>query len=364
MTAAAKSVTASARIARDAVGPTMSAGYIKALLAFAAKSGADADRLAAAAPFSDTALQQQDDRVALSSYVALLDAAAIQCRDPAFALKFGAGMQLSEITIVGLIGQSAATVGEAREQMNRYARLMVDDDDADCLEVHELVRDSQGVWLALRGRPYIAHPRLTEAAFARCVTGARMLLGPTLDARPTPFPRAIHFTHPDPGYRDEYERIFRTPITFGSDRNALLIDEAFLATPLPPSNRYVSGLLSERAETLLQDLSQSKSMRGRVESLLIPKLHTGEASLEAVAKLLGASSRTVHRRLKLEGVTFAQLLDALRHRMALHYLGDRKTSVNQTAYLVGFSDPASFSRAFKRWTGKSPSAAQHRSSGS
>jgi AraC-like DNA-binding protein len=66
------------------------------------------------------------------------------------------------------------------------------------------------------------------------------------------------------------------------------------------------------------------------------------------------SRQTLYRRLKEEGCTFEQVLDDLRHRLALDYLTARKASVNETAYLVGFSDPAAFSRAFKRWTGKSP----------
>jgi AraC-like DNA-binding protein len=58
--------------------------------------------------------------------------------------------------------------------------------------------------------------------------------------------------------------------------------------------------------------------------------------------------------LRAEGTSFEAVLDALRHRMALDYLSARRASVNQTAYLLGFSDPAAFSRAFKRWEGKSP----------
>lgn len=80
--------------------------------------------------------------------------------------------------------------------------------------------------------------------------------------------------------------------------------------------------------------------------------------MDAVARQLGISRQTLYRRLKAEGILFAELLDALRHQMALNYLEGKKTSVNETAYLVGFSEPSAFSRAFKRWTGHSPSNVQ------
>ena len=122
--------------------------------------------------------------------------------------------------------------------------------------------------------------------------------------------------------------------------------------------RYVFGVLSEHADALLKSLESSKTVRGRVEGLLMPILHTGEASIDKVAGQMAMSRQTLFRRLRAEGVTFAAVLDALRHKLALHYLSGRKVSVNETAYLVGFSEPAAFSRAFKRWTGVSPRAAR------
>jgi AraC-like DNA-binding protein len=104
----------------------------------------------------------------------------------------------------------------------------------------------------------------------------------------------------------------------------------------------------------LRELEGSKSLRGRVESLLMPVLHTGDVSMDSIAAELALSRQTLSRKLKAEGATFEQVLDELRHKMALHYLSGKKVSVNQAAYLVGFSEPAAFSRAFKRWTGASP----------
>jgi AraC-like DNA-binding protein len=118
--------------------------------------------------------------------------------------------------------------------------------------------------------------------------------------------------------------------------------------------RYVFGILSEHADALLKSLESSKSVRGRVESLLMPILHTGDVSMGMIAGRLGLSRQTLLRRLKAEGTTFEKVLDELRRQLALGYLGGKKVSVNETAYLVGFSEPAAFSRAFKRWTGTSP----------
>jgi AraC-like DNA-binding protein len=147
---------------------------------------------------------------------------------------------------------------------------------------------------------------------------------------------------------------FRVKGLFESERNALLTDDAWLTHRNPHASRYVFGILSAHAEELLKSLEGSKTTRGRVESLLMLILHTGEARVDVIAGKLGLSRQTLFRKLKAEGVTFEKVLDELRHRLALHYLSGKKVSVNETAYLVGFSDPAAFSRAFKRWTGASP----------
>jgi AraC-like DNA-binding protein len=166
---------------------------------------------------------------------------------------------------------------------------------------------------------------------------------------------AVHVTHAEPVYRAEYERIFRVAVTFGSNRNALQLDEALLAScQFPTSPRYVSGVLRNHAEALLQKLERSQSIRDRVERVLMPMLQTRKVSIDVIAGTLGLSRQTLFRRLRADGVTFEQVLDELRHKLALHYLGVNKASVKRTARLVGYSDPSAFSRAFKRWTGYSP----------
>jgi AraC-like DNA-binding protein len=335
--------------------PTIAASYANALLDFAVAKGANRTALLTRAQLGGDAIQRADDRIRLDLYVALLRAAAELCGEPGFALQFGERVRFEDVSIVGLIAAAARTIGEGRLQLNRYARLVVDQDDAGASTMLDLVRDGDGLWLQLNGRLYAEEPQLTEAAFARTICGARANLGSTEYFRTHRFPRAIHFKYPEPSYRAEYDRVFGVPLVFGSDRNAMSIDEEFLAVELPPANRYVFGVLTERAGSLLKELEDARSTRGRVEAALLPILHTGAASMASVAHKLTLSRQTLYRRLREEGVTFEKVLDELRHRMALSYLEGKKVSVNETAYLVGFSDPATFSRAFKRWTGAAPS---------
>jgi AraC-like DNA-binding protein len=239
-------------------------------------------------------------------------------------------------------------MSEGLRQLNRYTRLIYEI-DLDAAERFQMTRHRGNLWLTdTRSEPN-EFPEMTESTMARIVSTSRRWFG---DRQ---FLRGIHVTHADPGYRSEYERIFRVPIRFKSDKNALIADEDWLTWKTGFPSQYVFGILSERAEELLKTLESSKTMRGRVESLLMPLLHTGDVTVDVVARKLAMSRSTLFRKLRAEGTTFESILDELRHRLAVYYISGRKASVNETAYLVGFSEAASFSRAFKRWTGMNPS---------
>lgn len=94
--------------------------------------------------------------------------------------------------------------------------------------------------------------------------------------------------------------------------------------------------------------------RAEVEHRLEAALESGDVGIERIARDLGYSRQTLYRRLKAEGTTYEQLLDRLRRRLALRLVREQGLSVKEAAYRLGFSDPAAFSRAFKRWTGSSP----------
>ena len=126
--------------------------------------------------------------------------------------------------------------------------------------------------------------------------------------------------------------------------------------PRPAATAFAS-LLAELARVIADRAAPSTPFRREVERRIEALLDGGEVRIDRVAADMGLSRQTLYRRLRDDGVTFEQLLDGLRHRLALRYLKSDRMSVKAAAYRLGFSDPAAFSRAFKRWTGYSPRAA-------
>lgn len=132
------------------------------------------------------------------------------------------------------------------------------------------------------------------------------------------------------------------------------------APPVPERERQERGagvfaFLGQLAQAIAAPAESKPCFRKRVEEALEPMLGTGEVGIERVARALGMSRQTLYRRLKAEETTFEAVLDAKRRQLAVRYLVVDGHSVKAAAYRLGFSDPAAFSRAFKRWTGSSPS---------
>lgn len=328
--------------------PTTSAGYTRALLDFAVKQGADESRLLQRAALQAEALEDQDARVPLARYIALTRVAKEETGNPALALEFGAASDFRKFSVVGLISYASATMLEALVQLNRYGKLVVELEGLGDGPRFQLSFENGQRWMDDRRANPNDFYELTESTWSRFIVRSRE------DFPQHTYALEAHVTHPAPAYRARYEDLWQIPITFGSHRNAIRSDPEWERVQIQPDNRYAFGVLTERGDTLLEELEAARTLRGRIEALILPVLHTGEVSVDRIAAKLGTSRQTLYRNLKSEGATFEQVLDELRHRLALEYLRGRKASVNETAYLVGFSDPAAFSRAFKRWTGLSP----------
>lgn len=327
---------------------TVSAGYAGYLMLFALAHGADREELERRSGITAADIADADGRVPFTRYVALMHAAKALCRMPALALHLGAANDFREFSVVGLICYASPTMGAALAELNRYGRLVAEVDIPAAGRRFQVIQQDGRMWLEDTRSDPDAFPEMTEATWARFIGETRRHFP---DA---PFARSVLVTHAAPDHRDDYEAVLGVPVTFGAARNAIEIDPNWLGIELHNPSVYAFGVLSAHADQLMRGLENARTTHGRVEGLLIPMLHRGEIAMDSVAKAMEISRQSLYRQLRAEGMGFEALLDDLRHRMAIHYLEGGRTSVNETGYLVGFSDPSAFSRAFKRWTGMSP----------
>jgi len=122
------------------------------------------------------------------------------------------------------------------------------------------------------------------------------------------------------------------------------------------ADRYLNSLLEKFCDDAIAERRAiSGDWRLRVENAIAPLLPHGQARMLEVCRELGVGSRTLARRLKSEGCTFAEVLDALRSDLAKRYLLEPELTVSEIAWLLGYRQASSFDHAFKRWTGKMPS---------
>jgi len=328
--------------------PTVSAAYAKALFELAVDKGADRAALAASAQIDETAFSNPYDRLPFAKFKALMQAGQTLANAPALGLYFGSQIAFDHLSIVGLVCRAAPTMAAAFDEMNRYGRLIIEVENPSPNDRFKIAHRDGHVWIDdTRSNPN-GFPELTESTLGRFICG----IGRFFPDRA--FFKSAQVTHEAPEYAALYEEILGVPVMFDCPVNAMQVDETWLNQKINSTRNYVFGPLSAQASALLADLEASKSVRAKVERALMPILHTGDVGMETIAIELGQSKKALYRSLLDEGVGYKTVLDDLRKRLALDYLSTQRVSVNEAAYLVGFSDPSAFSRAFKRWTGKSP----------
>ncbi|MEC9199073.1 MAG: AraC family transcriptional regulator ligand-binding domain-containing protein [Pseudomonadota bacterium] len=343
--------------------PMMAAGFVAAFLDYASEKGAPRGALLTASGLREEDLQDQDNRVPIASYQAMIGAGVAATQDTALLLRHTLDTKLETISIVGQIVHTSASLAHSIEQLNRYLRLMSETDAVAGQDRFELLQQNGEVWIvdhmpiggSSEAPPYLA----LEASFARFISEFRRSF-PDLT-----FELEMEVTYGPPPHVQDYPDLFRVPVRFNSTRNALRIDPVWLSadSAFEPGHQYAFGIFTRHADGLLQELERSDSIRAQIEGQILPDLHKGSLSMDKISRDLGMSRQTLYRRLKEEGVTFAEIHDSLRERMARDYLAARKVSVNETAYLLGFSEASSFVRAFKRWTGMTPSAFREEGAG-
>jgi AraC-like DNA-binding protein len=166
-------------------------------------------------------------------------------------------------------------------------------------------------------------------------------------------PRLVTFRHSQHDCETRYRAYFQAPVRFDCPTASLALPLETVDNLLPAGNPALAMMHDELISNYLVSL-ESARLISRVKKIITEHLPTGDATLETVAEELFVSPRTLQRMLRGEDTTFLAQLAETRRELADRYLADTSHDLSEIAYLLGFSGLSSFSRSFKRWTGKPP----------
>jgi AraC-like DNA-binding protein len=147
----------------------------------------------------------------------------------------------------------------------------------------------------------------------------------------------------------------RGPVSFGCATNAFVMEREFVERQVPAADERLYPILRRYLERVLKEEPPEDALLASVRRTVAESMRNGDPKLTQVASKIAVSPRTLQRRLKGYGVDFKGLVDGTRCRFSLNYLRDRKHTLMEIAYLLGYSEVSAFNRAFKRWTGSTPS---------
>jgi AraC-like DNA-binding protein len=311
---------------------------------FAAARGHDPDQLCRSVGLSLHTLRDPNARIPFALAERLGMRAAELCDDPNIGLHLAHDVRDTRVFDAGMLLMMASpTLGTSFERMALYQRFWADG------ERFSLQRTQDGIRLRyMRQAPLGEYQRHSdECAMAEFVLGARVLTERDIAAR------VVRFRHAATSDTREHAALFRCPLEFGAEYAEVEIDHAVLDLPLPHANETYRAIFQEQVERALARLPVPSGIAAGVRAAAQAALSSGDCSLSGTARVLGISARTMQRKLRAEGTSFAELIDALRREMAAAYL-DKQVPVPEIAWLLGYAEPSAFHHAFKRWTGTTP----------
>jgi len=265
-------------------------------------------------------------------------------REPTLGLRAGQVLEQGELDTLEYAARSAATLGDAMRVMVRYLRIMNEAADFALVEEGDStlwrVRPAAGV------TPF--PPAVNDYIVAAALSFSRR------NAASYEPPLEIRVMHERPSYAGEYARYFESKIVFGAPHNGLLLHPSRLDVPMLRANAGVAAAFELQARRALEKLRVREGLSGQVREVLAHELGGGTASMQKTARRLGMGVATLRRKLDQEGTTFSDLLDEVRKQLAERHLAEGGPTISEVAFLLGFSDVRAFARAFRRWTGQSP----------
>lgn len=326
---------------------TAATGLIEAISA----ARGDVDQILDAVGLDRSTVSDPHGFLPCSDFARLLQEAARRTGDDCFGLRFGERFQPKNIGPLVYVLLNSPTMAVAFENSVRY------------LKVHnEAARitftyDATTAYLrnSLAVLPVEDLRQQSEYSVAVALNTLRLMAGSRW------CPREVQFAHQAPAHTAEHVRIFGAPLSFGCDANTIVIDRAFVDRQVPAADERLYPILRRYLDRMVKEMPREDRTLSSIRQVIGESIREGDPKLDDVARKVTMSTRTLQRRLREQGIDFKGLVDDTRRRFSFNYLADKSHTPAEIAYLLGYSEVSAFNRAFKRWTGTTPTNYRRRS---
>ena len=313
--------------------------------------GRNADPLLSRAGLSRSAVLDEDTGISTISQYRFLELAAKELDDGLLGLHLAEQMDLRNVGLLFYISSASSTVLEALSNLSKYAVTSNEDVRVDLFQKKdEIVLCSRTISAQ---EPHRQYSELVALAMIRALSRA---------TNRDIIPIGVRFAHARNSDLREIHRIFRCPVEFTHPEDNWVFSRSVADLPIVSDDAHLLHLLQTHADHLLAERQRVAGLHSMVEHQILSLLSSGRAQVAVVAQGLAMSPRTFARTLAQEGLSFSEILDDVRSRLARQYLADERVSFQQIAWLLGYSEPGAFNHAFRRWFGTSPGGARKQSS--
>ena len=263
--------------------------------------------------------------------------------DPCFGFVAGKQLQPAALHGLGFAWLASNTLRDALERLVRFSRLI-------STAANIQLEDTRyGTELLLMPPPGVKEfvPASLDAGLTGFLHMCRITAGDNIKAS------QILLNRPKPDCAKKIEAFFRCPVHYEASCYSLCFSKQLLDAPLDNANHELARINDQAVIDYLARFDRD-SITMQVRSSIIERLHAGTPNQETIADSLHVSLRSLQRKLNQEETNYKTLLETTRQELALHYIRETHRSLGEITYLLGFSEPSNFTRAFKRWTGKTP----------
>ncbi len=285
-----------------------------------------------------------DARIPFHKHAAILTLAAEATGDGCFGLHLSTSIAPKQAGALGYVLLNSATLGDALTNLVRYFHVLTEGPEIDLK-----VGKKEAMFVGRIADPLVVNERqVVEFGLGVLYRLSQLITGGDLRLS------RVDFCHAKPKEARTVRQVFGAPVRYGQDRFSMVLEAKLLDCPIETADNELLKILQRHCSQILGRRPRNKDLAYEARELITGLLPSGHPKMDDVARELGMGSRTLMRRLAEQGLTYRGLVDDVRHKLALRYLGDRQINLKQVVYLLGYSELPAFNHAFRRWTGLSP----------